>query len=378
MAAITEPHLADAYEDYHVVLSAICEGGFSRAEELLERLLARRLEHLEFFEVLKCLKFWLRRLDTLLTTEVGLARAQLLERYWQEFEAYVERYHVQAGSALGCFRYSVFTKLIESYTIALERSAYSNVDHLITVAQKLRAIGKYKEALETLSYAQKLSPHEEQLQLLYADTLYLSGAYARGYILLREWFVYAQTTTWKLVWIGAPFLWSVILTMRAEGLRETELRPWLPVYGVSSGAFPVYALSADERQALVQAWPRLQTLLEQREAAYAPQGGTQTVAGKLNPLHKEAIRNAATAAQLAQLLYTYMYLLDQLSGCLLADEQGDIAVFGTSKLQQEETTVQTLVTLRRLAPVWKQRVLELVPQLKQRLTQRYAVIAAAA
>ncbi|BBM89074.1 hypothetical protein COTS27_00765 [Spirochaetota bacterium] len=305
----SELTLGSFYELYELILAAIGRGEFAHADTLLKKLLHKNLENQQLFEIMKGLKFWNYRLDKLLAAEIGLSRAQLLEQYWTQFEHFVEKFTLQLGKSLKYFKQGVFQKIIECYNIELEKSDYSNVDCLLNIALHFRALSDYPKALETLIYAAKLSPNEDKIKLLIADTQYLLGNKPYALSLFRHHFFTMQSSFHKVMQqtlqgernlLELPTFWELVLIMRSNGFINNELASWLPVYAVLEGLFSFNTLYPFHQTLAVIPLDKVLKCTWERELAFR--------------------QNKQKAHLLeGELVYSYLYTLDEITLTVLTE-----------------------------------------------------------
>ena len=223
---------------------------YSRLKELdavsalgyLQEALKIDFEHPEVKYGLKCINWWLERVERLDDFHEVTEKGGYIISQWRSFHTFlgqIDQIGEAYDSCQDTLRCYVFSLSLNFFINALSNAGKSpEPELLIQVGRCYKGLGNYEEASKYLEYAIRFKPEDSGALAELADINALLGDLRAAKVLFREAFFLDPQ---------AIDLWSMesdmIIRLRKKveelGYEGRDLSEWIPVYGALWGIFSV-------------------------------------------------------------------------------------------------------------------------------------------
>ncbi len=213
----------------------------SKAHQVLEERLPYELQNDELRQTLTYVHYWEDFILKLQELESPFERGESLILRWKQFSA---QYCEAPGStpyeqSIDALRQGIFQLALENYQSLFQ---LSNQDQKAEILRKTglcyKALGDYEKALKYLNEANSLAPGSAPVLAEMADCYALYGEERIAKVLFREaFFVDAEKVDITL--LESELITTLISYVENMGYTGSELKSWIPVYGVLYGVFNI-------------------------------------------------------------------------------------------------------------------------------------------
>ncbi len=213
------------------------EGRFPEAAAQLEKVLRIDFDYPDVTASLKCANFWRERQERLAEIREPYERGELLLGEWRHFVEFVHRIGGVSEKSLFSLRQYVFGTALAAYRSLAEQGGY-DAELLLRIGRCHKELGSYDLAIENLEKANQMKNGFAPVLAELADCYALVGEARISKIFFREaFFVGAQEI--DLSTLESGMIQRLVQRLRSMGLREAEVREWIPVYGTVFGVLNV-------------------------------------------------------------------------------------------------------------------------------------------
>ncbi len=208
-----------------------------KAHKVLEETLPFDLQNDELRQTLTYVHYWEEFIQRLSLVDSPFERGESLIQRWKQFMAlYGDSSYEQSIDAL---RQGVFQLALENYQTLFNLSSQDQrAEILRKTGLCYKTLGDYEKALNFLNEANTLSPNSAPVLAEMADCYALCGEERIAKVLFREaFFVDAEKVDITL--LESELITTLISYVEKMGFTGSELKEWIPVYGVLYGVFNI-------------------------------------------------------------------------------------------------------------------------------------------
>jgi tetratricopeptide (TPR) repeat protein len=222
------------------------------ALKALDEALRADWENPEVLHALKCLRWWLERMEEADEVALGAARQGQGDMYargkfilsrWDAFYSFLDRIGWGENAEYDPCHYAikrfVFSATLQSFQDILGDGVNRHdPDLLLQVGRCYKGVGNYEEALKYLEQAVRFKREDGDVLSQLADVNALMDEIRSAKALFREaFFVDAQKVDIRSM--ESEMILRLRDQVQAEGYTGRELLEWIPVYGCLYGIFSV-------------------------------------------------------------------------------------------------------------------------------------------
>ncbi|MCL2374656.1 MAG: hypothetical protein FWC65_05375 [Treponema sp.] len=220
-------------------------GEADAAQNLLRQALEIDYEHPEVLYALKCLNWWLGKLERMDDFHSPCERGEYILSLWKPYYAFLER--------MGDFPHgaSILSEPADSCQYAIKRFAYCRAldcfkEHVGTGSQDpalllqmgrcCKGAGEWDDAARYLEMASSLKRDDSAILSELADVKALLGEERTAKVLFREAF-FLEPQEINLHGLESEMMLQLLGAVKKMGYAGAELAEWIPVWGCILGAF---------------------------------------------------------------------------------------------------------------------------------------------
>ena len=232
--------------------SCLKEGDTASAQSLLKGALEIDFEHPEVLYALKCLSWWLEKMQRLDEWSDPYEKGEYILSLWKPYHAFLERIAgagfsgrnvpVPGESADSCqyaLKRFVFSRALEYFLQLLGDGANRQDPSLLLQAGRCcKGAGEWEEALEYLEQAGRYRREDSAILSELADVNALLGDERAAKVLFREAF-FLDPQGIDLMTMESEMIIRLRDKVREAGYTGAELAEWIPVWGYIWGIFSV-------------------------------------------------------------------------------------------------------------------------------------------
>jgi tetratricopeptide (TPR) repeat protein len=215
------------------------EGDGDSALGILKEALETDYEHPEVLCALKCLSWWLERINRLEDFQDPFEQGGFLISQWKAFNEFLDRMGRAGDSCLYAMRHFVFSRALNSFRSLLgERANQQDPGLLFLVGRCFKGVGNYDEAIKYLEQASRFKREDSAALSELADVNALLGDSRAAKVLFREAF-FLDPQGIDLFSMESGMIIRLRDKVRELGFSGPSLAEWIPVYGCIWGVFSV-------------------------------------------------------------------------------------------------------------------------------------------
>jgi tetratricopeptide (TPR) repeat protein len=213
------------------------------AMAFLEEALSIDFEHPEVVYALKCVNWWNEHLKNLNNIQNSYDRGGFILAQWKAFYSFQDRIAPDYEPCLYAVRRFVFSTALTAFQDILgDGSNEHDPDLLLQVGKCYKGVGNYDQALKYLEQSVKFKRDDGAALSELADVNALIGETRAAKALFREAF-FMDAEGVDLRSLESELILLLIERVKKakekENLTVSELKEWIPVYGVFFGVFSV-------------------------------------------------------------------------------------------------------------------------------------------
>jgi len=227
-----EGFIQNAYE-------SLKEGDENSALGFLKEALRVDFEHEEVLYALKCLNWWLEKLQRLDDFYGLYERGEYILSQWESYNAFLEIIGNAYDSCQYALKRFVFTRAL-NYYLELLKDGTNQQDPvlLLQIGRCCKGAGEWEEALKYIEQASRFKRDDSAILSELADINALLGETRAAKVLFREAF-YIDPQGVDLSGLESEMIRSLRDKVRDLGHSGNELAEWIPVWGCVWGIFSV-------------------------------------------------------------------------------------------------------------------------------------------
>jgi tetratricopeptide (TPR) repeat protein len=212
------------------------------ASEALMEALKLDYEHGEVLYALKCLNWWLARLERLGDLQYPYERGVFILAQWKPFYAFLDRMGEKYEACQYALKRFVFSQALREFRVILGDAGTGANQHdpgvLLQIGRCCKGAGNFEEALDYLVQAVRFKREDGAALAELADVNALLGEERKAKALFREAF-FLDAAGVDLRSMESEMITALAEKVRAQGYDGQELAEWIPVYGRVLGVFSV-------------------------------------------------------------------------------------------------------------------------------------------
>jgi len=227
-----EGFIQNAYE-------SLKDGDENSALGFLKEALRVDFEHQEVLYALKCLNWWLEKLQRLDDFYGPYERGEYILSQWESYNAFLELIGNAYDSCQYALKRFVFSRAL-GYYLELIRDGTNQQDPalLLQIGRCYKGAGEWEEALRYIEQASRLKRDDSAILSELADINALLGETRAAKVLFREAF-YLDPQGVDLAGLESEMIQNLRDKVRDLGHSGNELAEWIPVWGCIWGIFSV-------------------------------------------------------------------------------------------------------------------------------------------
>jgi tetratricopeptide (TPR) repeat protein len=215
------------------------DSDMSGAYEALEEALKLDYEEPEVLYTLKCLKWWLGKLDRLEDFKDSYDRGGYLLSQWRAFYSFLDRIGEDFDRCRYALKRFVFSAALESFQGLLGEGANQfDPGLLLQVGRCCKGVGNYEMALKYLEQAGRFKREDGETLSELADVHALLEEARAAKVLFREAF-YLDPQGVDLRSMESEMIIRLRDKVMDLGYGNPELAEWIPIYGSLFGVFSI-------------------------------------------------------------------------------------------------------------------------------------------
>jgi len=214
----------------------IQNGDFAKALKNYNELIAAGADFPEIFPLMKCMKYWLSRLEKIDKYEPGNERAYYLLSQWNTFEQFLEDKAVGHVEKLDYIKKAIYDKITKNFIIEFQNADMTNVDLLINLAEAFIEIHDFQKARDTLIYALKFRHNDPMIFALLGEIYYYLNDQKKSLLNYRKAF-YTDAEQIDLAKLNSPVINDLKLLAEEKGFINKEINLWIPIYAALNNIF---------------------------------------------------------------------------------------------------------------------------------------------
>lgn len=219
------------------VYSAFKNAEIDKAGELLKRLLYFSYNDADVVSALKCVRFWQERESSLQNIDGFEAKGDyLLEEWFYFIDNFIPLFAVPFQQGLKALRCGINHKAYRLYCKADLKKDDGELHW--KVGRCLKGMGTLSRSISCLEKAFLGSAENSSLQAELADCYALIGDERRAKLYFREAF-FIDPTGIDVRYLVSGMIQKLISLVESDGYGGTEIKAWIPVYGVISGILDI-------------------------------------------------------------------------------------------------------------------------------------------
>jgi tetratricopeptide (TPR) repeat protein len=219
-------------------LDLLREGDFKGAQESFTLLLQQNHANSIAESGIKCCKYWIPRIQKIETTPGGFQKGTLLIDEWKKFESFQKSVKSISAKVVSSIMFFIFNHALETLIQDMNRTTMVDSQTLSLIAFSYKKIGDFKNAVQYFSEALQSESHNSYIMAQLADCFALIDDERKAKILFREAF-HIDPSSIELELLDSNIINSIIIKMREHGVKQKDLKYWLPVYGRVFNVFSI-------------------------------------------------------------------------------------------------------------------------------------------
>ena len=209
------------------------------AQSFLKRALETDFEHPEVLYALKCLNWWLAKLQRLDDFGNPYEQGGYLLSQWKSYYAFLDRIEDSYDSCQYALKRFVFCRALECFLPLLDDSANQQDPALLLQAGRCcKGAGDWEEAIAYLEQAGRYRRDDSAILSELADVNALLGEMRAAKVLFREAF-FLDPQGIDLYGLESELIVRLRDRVKEAGFTAQELAEWIPVWGYIWGVFSV-------------------------------------------------------------------------------------------------------------------------------------------
>ena len=235
----------------HQAYSSLKEGDAASAQSFLKEALETDFEHPEVLYALKCLSWWLEKMQRLDELSDPYEQGEYILSLWKSYYTFLERIEgvclpretslspEAADSCQYALKRYVFSRALD-YFIQILGDGTNRQDPslLLQAGRCCKGAGEWEEALAYLEQAGRFRREDSAILSELADVNALLGDERAAKVLFREAF-FLDPQGIDLVAMESEMIIRLRDKVRESGYQGSELAEWIPVWGYIWGIFSV-------------------------------------------------------------------------------------------------------------------------------------------
>ncbi|MDR0663323.1 MAG: tetratricopeptide repeat protein [Spirochaetaceae bacterium] len=209
--------------------------------EKLEQALVADYNQQEALYALKCLNWWLKRIEDLDNAgDVSpYSRGNFLLSQWKSYYSFLDLVGDAFDRCQYAVKHFVYGLALRNFTCIFAGGGMRHdPDLLEQIGRCYKGMGNYEEALDYLKQAAGFKQNDAATIAVLADVYALLGATKAAKALFREAFAIAPQAI-DLREMESELLLTLVKRVSDMGYTGAELQEWIPVYGALLGVFTV-------------------------------------------------------------------------------------------------------------------------------------------
>lgn len=220
-------------------LTELKAGHADEAVTLFENALRIDAEDAETLYALKCLHWWLEKLESLEGITTPYDKGFFIMGQWSAFYEFVETLGTHYDRCRYAVRHFVYSTALRSFEIVLADPVPRHDPGLkLRVGRCYKGVGSYNKALEYLREAAQFRQYDGGTMAELADVSALMGEEKQAKVLFREAF-FVDPEGIDINTLECALIVELAAKVRGFGIAPELLVLWLPVYGALLGVFSV-------------------------------------------------------------------------------------------------------------------------------------------
>jgi tetratricopeptide (TPR) repeat protein len=214
-------------------------GDETAALGFLKEALSVDFDHKEVLYALKCLNWWLEKLQRLGDFEGPYEQGGYLLSQWESYNTFLELIGNAYDSCQYALKRFVFAKALNYYLELLaDGSNQQDPELLLQTGRCCKGAGEWEDALRYFEQASRLRRDDSAVLSELADVNALLGEIRAAKVLFREAF-YIDPQRVDLVGLESELILNLRDKVRDLGYSGNELAEWIPVWGCCWRIFSV-------------------------------------------------------------------------------------------------------------------------------------------
>jgi tetratricopeptide (TPR) repeat protein len=214
------------------------DGNFKESITELENALKIDFEYPGIIIALKCANFWIERQKRIESMTDNYETGEYLMTQWNHFSDYSGKLEKISEKCLFNIKQYVFSLALKNYLILHNSSKIYETDILLRIGRCYKGIGNYDKALEFIELASQQKSGSAEIMAELADCYSLINEERASKAFFREAF-FINPQEINLSVIESEYMHRLIKKLNEMGIKEHELKEWIPVYGVIYGIFNI-------------------------------------------------------------------------------------------------------------------------------------------
>jgi hypothetical protein len=214
-------------------------GNEEAAMSFLKEALKIDFEHEEVLYALKCLNWWLEKIQRMDDSSDSYTQGAYILSQWESYYKFLDRIGEAYDSCQYALKRFVFLKAY-GFFLSLLKDSINKQDSslLLLLGRCCKGSGEWEEALGYLEQASRLKREDSAVLSELADVKALLGDMRAAKVLFREAF-YLDPQGVDLPAMESELIGNLRDRVKNLGYKGDELAEWIPVWGCIWGVFSV-------------------------------------------------------------------------------------------------------------------------------------------
>ncbi len=216
---------------------ALKQGQFQASIELMKKAAESDKQRLEIEQALQCAFFWQERKDKIRELD-HYSQSEYLMTEWNNFLNYTSSLPDIAPNCFYNIKHYVYTLALENYLKLADSKELLDFESLLKIGRIHKELGNYESAIEVLEHAHQTKRNDPQVLADLADCYAQVDEMKASKLFFREAF-FIDPEAIDISAIESPFFHTLLEKMKQNGIKKSELRLWIPVFGTIYGIFNI-------------------------------------------------------------------------------------------------------------------------------------------
>lgn len=222
--------LNEAYKNFK-------EGQFEKAYNDIHEVLHSYYNDNEILLAFKSATFWKDIEQKLENIETTFKKGDILLSEWESYNMYLSTLAYQEENCKNSIKQWCFSTALSFYEHGNSETKNNNPKIIFAIGRCKKCIGKYEEAAKLLDKADNELKDDSEVIAELADACALIGETKNAKLLFKDAF-FINPSKIKLAFLESSMITRLVSKiLEKENISNSEIKEWIPVYGVLYGVF---------------------------------------------------------------------------------------------------------------------------------------------